>query len=122
MNLQPTVCMLYKIALLMQKNKASSFLTTSFDNICKATTVTRTKRIDRSLLRREAGFACCTSSVLRRGRRVKQKERIAHCCSDWGSRLQRLRIAGFFHNCGSSTGRGRSTGRRAQIATAMGRF
>ena len=50
----------------MQKNKASSFLTTSFDNICKATTVTRTKRIYRNLLRKETSFVYYTSSVLRK--------------------------------------------------------
>jgi len=33
-------------------------------NICKATTVTHTKRIDRNLLRKETCFVCYTSSVL----------------------------------------------------------
>ena len=36
----------------------------SFSNICKATTVTHTKRTDRNLLRKETSFVCYTSSVL----------------------------------------------------------
>ena len=36
----------------------------SFSIICKATTVTHTKRIDRNLLRKETSFVCYTSSVL----------------------------------------------------------
>jgi len=35
-------------------------------NICKATTVTHTKRIDRTLLRKETSLVCYTSSVLRK--------------------------------------------------------
>jgi len=34
-------------------------------NICKATAVTHTKRIDRNLLRKETSCVCYTSSVLR---------------------------------------------------------
>jgi len=45
-------------------------------NICKATTVTHTKRIDRNLLRKETSFVCCTSSVLRKSRRMKQKQKL----------------------------------------------
>ena len=45
-------------------------------NICKATTVTRTKRIDRNLLRKETSFVCYTSSVLRKSRHMKQKEKL----------------------------------------------
>ena len=37
-----------------------------FSNICKATTVTHTKRIYRNLLRKETSFVCYTSSVLRK--------------------------------------------------------
>ena len=33
--------------------------------ICKATTVTHTKRIDRNLLHKETSFVCYTSSVPR---------------------------------------------------------
>ena len=47
-------------------------------NICKATTVTHTKRIDRNLL--ETSFVCNTSSVLRKSRHMKQKEKITYCC------------------------------------------
>jgi len=36
----------------------------SFSNICKATTVTHTNRIDRNLLRKETSFVRYTSSVL----------------------------------------------------------
>jgi len=49
-------------------------------NNCKATAVTHTKRIDRNLLRRETSFVCCTSSVLRKSRHMKQKEKITHYC------------------------------------------
>ena len=49
-------------------------------NICKATTVTHTKRIDRNLLRKETSFVCYTSSVLRKSRHMKQKQKIAYCC------------------------------------------
>ena len=38
----------------------------SFSNICKATTVTHTKRIYRNLLRKETSFVYYTSSVLRK--------------------------------------------------------
>jgi len=48
--------------------------------VCKATTVTHTKRIDRNLLRKETSFVCYTSSVLRKIRHMKQKEKITHCC------------------------------------------
>jgi len=49
-------------------------------NICKATTVTHTKRIYRNLLRKETSFVYYTSSVLRKSRHMKQKEKITHCC------------------------------------------
>jgi len=48
----------------------------SFSNICKDTTVTHTKRIDRNLLRKETSFVCDTSSVLRISRHMKQKEKL----------------------------------------------
>jgi len=47
-------------------------------NICKATAVTHTKRIDRNLLCKETSFVCYTSSVLRKSRHMKQKEKITH--------------------------------------------
>jgi len=49
-------------------------------NICKATTVTHTKRIYRNLLRKETSFVYFTSSVLRKSRHMKQKKKILHCC------------------------------------------
>jgi len=49
-------------------------------NVCKATTVTHTKRIDRNLLRKETSLVYYTSSVLRKSRQMKQKEKITHCC------------------------------------------
>ena len=55
---------------------SDSGLCLSFSRVCGATSVTRTRRICRNLLRREAGFVCYTSSVLRGGRHVKQKGRI----------------------------------------------
>jgi len=61
-----------------------------YGNICKATTVTHTKRIDCNLLRKETSFVCYTSSVLRKNRHMKQKEKSMHCCSDQNSRLQKL--------------------------------
>jgi len=48
----------------------------SFSNVCKDTTVTHTKRIDRNLLRKETSFVCDTSSVLRISRHMKQKEKL----------------------------------------------
>ena len=51
-----------------------------YSNICKATTVTHTKRIYRNLLRKETSFVYYTSSVLRKSRHMKQKEKITHCC------------------------------------------
>ena len=51
-----------------------------FSNICKATTVTHTKGIYRNLLRKETSFMYYTSSVLRKSRHMKQKEKITHCC------------------------------------------
>ena len=44
--------------------------------ICKATTVTHTKRIDRNLLRKETSFVCYTSSVLRKSRHMRQKKKL----------------------------------------------
>ena len=70
----------------LKKNQRTSYLRskhvklTRFGYICKATTVTHTKRIDRNLLRKETSFVCCTSSVLRKSRHMKQKEKITHCC------------------------------------------
>ena len=43
-------------------NDSSLYL--SFSNVCKATSVTHTKRIYRDLLRKETSFVCYTSSVL----------------------------------------------------------
>ena len=54
----------------------------SFNNICKATIVTHTKRIDRNLLRKGTSFVCYTSSVLSKCRQMKQNKEITHCCSD----------------------------------------
>jgi len=48
--------------------------------VCKATSVTHTKRIYRNLLRKETSFVCYSSSVLRKSRHMKQKEKITHCC------------------------------------------
>ena len=67
-----------------------SSLCLSFSNICKATAVTHTKQIDRNLLRKETSFVFYTSSVLRKSRHMKQKEKITHCCWDQNSRLQKL--------------------------------
>ena len=47
-----------------------------FSIICKATTVTHTKRIDRNLLRKETSFVCYTSSVLHKSRHMKQKKKL----------------------------------------------
>ena len=47
-----------------------------FSKVCKATSVTHTKRIYRNLLRKETSFVCYTSSVLRKSRHMKQKEKI----------------------------------------------
>jgi len=38
--------------------------------------MTHTKRIDRNLLRNETSFVCYTSSVLRKSRQMKQKEKL----------------------------------------------
>ena len=46
------------------------------NNICKATTVTHTKRIDRNLLCKETSFVCYTSSVLRKSRHMKKKKKL----------------------------------------------
>ena len=43
---------------------SDSSLYLSFRNVCKATSVTHTKRICRNLLRKETSFVCYTSSVL----------------------------------------------------------
>ena len=59
-------------------NDSSLYL--SFSNVCKATSVTHTKWIYRNLLRKETSFVCYTSSVLRKSRHMKQKEKITHCC------------------------------------------
>ena len=48
----------------------------SFSIICKATTVTHTKRIDHNLLRKEPSFVCYTSSVLRKSRHMRQKKKL----------------------------------------------
>ena len=48
----------------------------TFSIICKATTVTHTKRIDRNLLHKETSFMCYTSSVLRKSRHMKQKKKL----------------------------------------------
>jgi len=48
----------------------------SFSNICKATTVTHTKRIDRNLLRKEISFVCYTSLVLRKSRHWNKKKKL----------------------------------------------
>ena len=66
-------------------------------NICEATSVTHTKRIYRNLLRKETSFMCCTSSVLRKSRHMKQKEKITHCCQDQNSKLLKLKITKIFY-------------------------
>jgi len=60
--------------------QALKYLLYQMSNICKATTVTHTKRIDHNLLRKETIFVCYTSSVLRKSWNMKQKEKITHCC------------------------------------------
>ena len=64
--------------------------------ICKATKVTHTKPIDRNLLRKETSFVCYTSSVMRKNRHMKQKEKITHCCQDQNSTLQKFKITKFY--------------------------
>ena len=77
--LQPAVWGISCLVLLLSPcNDSSLYL--SFSNNCKATAVTHTKRIDRNFLRKETSFVCCTSSVLRKSRHMKQKEKITHCC------------------------------------------
>jgi len=44
--------------------------------ICKATTVTHTKRIHRNLLCKETSFVCYTSSILRKSRHMRQKKKL----------------------------------------------
>jgi len=44
--------------------------------ICKATTVTHTKRIDLNLLRKETNFVYYTSLVLRKSRHMRQKKKL----------------------------------------------
>ena len=46
--------------------KKNPYLKSDLDNICKATTVTHTKRIYRNLLHKETSFVYYTSSVLRK--------------------------------------------------------
>jgi len=55
-------------------------VTLLFWSICKATAVTHTMRIDRNLLRKETSCMCYASSVLRKSRHMKQKEKITRCC------------------------------------------
>jgi len=54
----------------------SKYLYLSFSNVCKATAVTHTNRIDRNLLRKETSFVYYTSSVLRKSRHLKQKKKL----------------------------------------------
>ena len=68
-----------------------------FINVCKATSVTHTERIYRNLLRKETSFVCYTSSVLRKSRHMKQKEKITHCCQDQNSKLLKLKITKMFY-------------------------
>ena len=75
-------------------NDSSLYL--SFIHVCKATSVTHTKRIYRNLLRKETSFVCYTSSVLRKSRHMKQKEKITHCCQDQNSKLLKLKITKIF--------------------------
>ena len=84
--LSPVLSVACTVLLQAERNTAhQSSLTTRlqgywFSNTCKATTVTHTKRIDRNLLRKETSFVCYTSSVLRKSRHMKQKEKITYCC------------------------------------------
>jgi len=64
----------------LHKTFCSSINVSLAYKLCKATTVTHTKRIYRNLLRKETSFVYYTSSVLRKSRHMKQKEKITHCC------------------------------------------
>ena len=116
--LQPDVWGISCLVLLPPPCNYSS-LYVSFSNRCKAIAVTHTKRIDRNLLRKETSFVCYTSSVLRKSRHMKQKEKIAHCCWDQNSRLQKLKITKIEYNCNSSTKHSHNTFQRIQIVTAI---
>ena len=81
------------IALAMLK----TFISNKLINVCKAASVTHTKRIYRNLLRKETSFVCYTSSVLRKSRHMKQKEKITHCCQDQNLKLLKLKITKIFY-------------------------
>jgi len=72
-------------------------------NICKATTVTHTKRIDRNLLRKETSFVCYTSSVLHKSRHMKQKRKIYALLLRSKLKITKIEDIKFEHNCNSST-------------------
>ena len=62
------------IIVMVWSTEVTAVLTIS--SVCKATSVTHTKRIYRNLLRKETSFVCYTSSVLRKSRHMKQKEKL----------------------------------------------
>ena len=68
----------------------------SFSIICKATTVTHTKRIDRNLLREETSFVCYTSSVLRKSRHMKQKKKLRTVAKIKTQDYKNWRLQNFF--------------------------
>ena len=94
----------------------------SFSFICKATTVTHTKRIDRNLLGKETSFACYTSSVLRKSRHMRQKKKLRTVAKIKTQDYKNWRLQKFFHNCNSSTKHSYNTVQRTQIATAIRHF
>ena len=64
--------------------------------ICKATTVTHTKRIDRNLLRKETSFVCYTSSVLRKSGHTKQKKKLRTVAKITTQDYKNWRLQNFF--------------------------
>jgi len=73
--LQPAVWGISCLVLLPSSCNNSS-LHSSFSNYCKATAVTHIKWINRHLLGKETSFVCYTSSLLRKSRHMKQKEKL----------------------------------------------
>ena len=71
--------------------------------ICKATTVTHTKRIDRNSLRKETSFVCSTSSVLRKSSHMRQKKKLRTVAKIKTQDYKNWRLQNFFTNCNSST-------------------
>jgi len=90
--------------------------------ICKATTVTHTKRIDRNSLRKETSFVCSTSSVLRKSSHMRQKKKLRTVAKIKTQDYKNWRLQNFFTNCNSSTKHSYNTVQRTQIATAIRHF